>query len=220
MNRRRLQAAVVVMGFVAASPGRVAAQVAMGPYVGGGAGWLSMDSSRIEAANVGFTFSGGVPVLSWLDAEVEISRTGHLSASRNGTISFAQVREDFERLSAPARFSETTGGIFTIGGAALFHARRPMRVMPAFVAGISWLRSDITYQTDVLETPAGVTDVQVAAYEGRVARVSRLQRAAGTLGVNTRIALTPHLAVVPDFRLDMNRYDRQVRSSVRVQWRF
>jgi hypothetical protein len=215
-------ARIIVLGI----PGRLSAQPSSGRvYVSAGSGWVVTESVQFNAGAPGFRLSGGVRLTSWLDVEADLSHNpGTLSSAYTTSVSLAgsgASREERERLTVPVRRVETRESPVAVGAAAVFHPRRQWRVTPAFVLGLTSFEYRSTLKTDILELPVGVTSGQAAQHPSLRDQTWGQSGLALTLGGNVSVALTRHVAVVPEVRLDaLGSHDARFTSTVSMRWRF
>ncbi len=216
--------AAVMIGLL---PGLVHAQTAReGRLFAGVVGGTSATSAdHVSGATGSAGVTGGVRLRPWLDLEFDVLRgMGVLTRDYTGrSVSFAGPGARPEDFVITRFVNERSSRLVLAAGVSL-HPRRPAgRWMPRVFAGIAnhWVRDRTVLEHLVL--PPGVTLAQV---NRALPPGGWRSRALGgpSVGASVSIALSPHMAIVPDIRYDYGSLGDEInnvlRPSVRVLWRF
>ena len=216
-------AALVVVGAAAA-----AAQPQQRFYVGAEAGTFRNSADEVDGSSFSAGVLAGIAITPWLDAEVDVGRPASAFTRSYGgdalSASFAPAgspREEIERFGVWLRYDKRRDVIASVSGAAIFHPSRG-RIRPGLVLGVANHR--VRDRTDY--TPVRVGPSVDPAHPHARPRVETASHNKGglTVGLNVAIAVSRHLAVVPDLRYDYgsigDEINNALRATVRVLFRF
>jgi hypothetical protein len=172
--------------------------------------------------------AAGLRLTSRWDAGVEVVRSdGRLFRHYTGkSPSFAEpgsTSEEYERLAVTSEYSDERRVLHTISGGVVFHGRARGRWTPLFYAGITNHHVVDVSRVVPIQFPEGVDPDKLARVvppeERRVRNLGAL-----TGGVGMSLAVTSHLAFVPDLRIDYgsigDEIENAIRPSLRVIWSF
>jgi hypothetical protein len=226
--RKDLAMVAVAAGLVIGPATSTSAQTMRRGHVAAILGAYHVDSDHVDGTSPNIGVAGGVRLTSRWDAEVEIVRsTGRLFREYTGkSPSFAPLgssREEIERLAVTTRYSYERRVLHTISGGVVFHGRSRGRWAPVFYAGVTNHHVlDVTSRVPI-QFPEGVDPNKLARIvpeEGRDVR----NLGALTGGIGVSVALTPHLSLVPDLRIDYgsigDEIENAIRPAIRLAWSF
>lgn len=226
--RKDLAMAAIAVGLVigpatsssAQTVGRGHAAVILGAY--------HVDSDHVEGTSSSLGVAGGVRLSSRWGAEVEVVRSGgrFFREYTGKSPSFAAPGSsfaEFERLAVTTRYSYERKVLHTISGGVVFHGRSRGRWAPVFYAGVTNHHVINVSRRVPIQFPEGVDPRELARIVPEEERhVRNLGALTGGIGVN--VALTPHLSMVPDLRIDYgsigDEIENAIRPSLRLAWSF
>jgi hypothetical protein len=204
----------------AQTPRRGHATVILGAY--------HVDSDHVEGTSSSLGVAGGVRLSSRWDAEVEVVRPGgrffrEYTAKSPSFAAPGSSFEEFERLAVTTRYSYERRVLHTVSGGVMFHGRSRGRWAPLFYAGVTNHHVINVSRTVPIGFPEGVEPARLARIVPQEARnVRNLGALTGGIGIS--VALTRHLSVVPDLRLDYgsvgDEIENAIRPSIRLAWSF
>jgi hypothetical protein len=232
MNPRIVLIAVPVLGsLLFASP--AIAQTGSRFYLGALAGPYHSDGDHVTGTLNSVGITGGVRVSPWLGIEIDLLRpTGLLVREYTGTsVSFAgpfppgTSRDEIDRTFVVTRAVNERRPAAVISAGATFRPRTGVhRLTPGLFIGIS--NHSVRERTvlEHLSLPPGVTLEQVNRTMPPEGDGRRRQLGAITIGGSLAIAVTRHLSLAPDVRLDYgsigDEINNMLRTSLRAVWHF
>ena len=131
--------------------------------------------------------------------------------------------EEFERLAVTSEYSYERRVLSTVSAGVVFHARSRSRLTPLFYAGVTTHHVIDDRRVVPIAFPEGVDPGKLAQVVPQGERsVRNLGALTGGVGVN--VAVTRHLSVVPDLRIDYGSIGDEIenafRPSIRMKWSF
>lgn len=224
--RKRFLTTLLAAGLVNSVSVASSAQTTRRGHVAAIAGIYRADSDHVDGTSPSVGMAAGVRLTTRWDAEVEVVRSdGRLFRQYTGkSPSFAapgSSLEEFERFAVTSEYSYERRVLSTVSAGVVFHARSRGRWTPLFYAGVTNHHVIDVRRVVPIAFPEGVDPDKLARVVPQGGRsVRNLGALTGGVGVN--VALTPHLSVVPDLRIDYGSIGDEIenafRPSIRMKW--